>query len=97
MRFFKSTKPRPGTLLFNKQYPAAQGSLTDFNVWKRELLESEMKDFTTCKEPHMSGDLIPWNLTDWTFTARIQPSEFKDMSKVIVKYIHCSSGLIVEG
>ena len=41
-----------------------------------------MKDFTTCKEQKMSGDLIPWNITDWAFTERIQPSEYKDMSKI---------------
>ena len=44
-----------------------------------------MKDFTTCKEPQMSGDLIPWNITDWAFTERIQPSEYKDLDLSKIK------------
>ena len=79
---FKSERYESGTILFNKRYPSAQGSLTDFNVWKRELQEREMKDFTTCKEPQMSGDLIPLNITDWAFTERIQPSEYEELSKI---------------
>ena len=76
-------KHRPGTLLLSKRFPSFQGRLTDFNVWGRELQESEMKDFTKCKEPHMSGDLIPWNITDWAFTEGIQLNEYKDMPKLI--------------
>ena len=31
----------------------------------------------------MTGDLIPWNITDWAFTEGIQLSEYKDMPKLI--------------
>ena len=53
----------------------ALGSFTDFNVWKSELTDKEMIEFTTCKNI-MNGDLIKWDINDWTFTDGISNDEF---------------------
>ena len=39
------------------------------------LTDEEMKDFTLCKQM-MIGDLIPWNINDWTFTDGISNDEY---------------------
>ena len=54
----------------------AMGSFTDFNVWKVELSDEQMKQFTECGTM-MRGDLIPWNISDWMFTPDIQPDEYQ--------------------
>ena len=54
----------------------AMGSFTDFNVWKVELSDEHMKQFTECGTM-MRGDLIPWNISDWMFTPDIQPDEYQ--------------------
>ena len=54
----------------------AMGSFTDFNVWKVELSDDQMKTFTECGSL-MKGDLIPWNINDWMFTPDIQQDEYK--------------------
>ena len=53
----------------------ALGKFTDFNVWESELSDTEMNDFTTCKN-EMKGDLIDWNINDWRFTDGISTDEY---------------------
>ena len=53
---------------------SAMGSFTDFNVWDKELTLKEMRDFTQCKV-RMEGNLISWDINDWTVTSDVKPDE----------------------
>ena len=61
-----------------KDTPSAQGSFTDFNVWSKGLMIEEMKNLTLCKSM-MKGDFIPWNISDWTSTSKINSTEYKEI------------------
>ena len=54
---------------------SAMGSFSDFNVWDMELTLEQMREFTQCKG-RMKGNLIPWDINDWTVTSDIGPDEY---------------------
>ena len=60
-----------------KKHPqlSAMGSLTDFNVWDRELSTEEMINLTLCRA-EMVGSLLAWDSQDWIFTEHIGEDEF---------------------
>ena len=55
---------------------SAMGSFSDFNVWDKELTLDQMRDFTQCKV-RMKGNLIPWDINDWTVTSDVSPDEYR--------------------
>ena len=55
---------------------SAMGSFTDFNVWDQELTLEQMRQFTLCNV-RMKGNLIPWDINDWTVTSDVSPDEYR--------------------
>ena len=55
------------------------GRFTDFNVWDSELSVERMRDFTSCKMG-VVGNMIPWNINDWTVTEGIEEEEYRTES-----------------
>ena len=62
-----------------KESRSTVGRFTDFNVWDSELTLERMRDFTSCKMA-MVGNLISWNINDWTVTEGIEEEEYRTES-----------------
>ena len=50
------------------------GSVTDAQVFSRELTDQEMVDMTTCKA-FLKGDMIQWETESWDLKSPLQSSE----------------------
>ena len=51
------------------------GSVTDAQVFSRELSVKEMADYTTCRATSLTGDIITWEKESWTLKSPLQTSE----------------------
>ena len=77
-RIFKTPIFQKGIIAMKKKCygVSAMGSFTDFNVWDKELTLEQMRQFTQCKV-RMMGNLIPWDINDWTVTTDISSYEYR--------------------
>merc|ERR1712241_81423 len=68
------------------QFMSMYGSVTDAQMFSRELTDKEMTDVTSCKS-FLNGDIIQWDRESWQLKSPFQTSkeEVLDLEKDVCK------------